>query len=269
MRPIAMALLAFSLLFVTPPSSASPKTPAPAARPAAQHAAWTALLSAYVRPGKDGVNRFDYGALKASATDRAALDAYIKSFETMDLKGTSDANFAAWANLYNAVTVRYIVSKYPVKSIREGSLTGPWKTVKVIAGGREVSLDAIEHQILRADFKDPRLHYAINCASYSCPNLLPAAFEATTLSRDLDAAARGYINHARGVKVTDKGLVVSSIYEWFKADFGGTDDALRAHFAKYADAPLAAALKTKPKIRKHSYDWSLNDAPAPKAKTGK
>ena len=106
--------------------------------------AWTQLLETYVHESTDGVNRVDYAALSASPADRATLDTYIASFEARDLTGTGDATFAAWANLYNAVTVRYIAEKYPLDSIRDGFLFGgPWKKVTVMAGGREVSLDAI------------------------------------------------------------------------------------------------------------------------------
>ncbi|MEH6693418.1 MAG: DUF547 domain-containing protein [Hyphomonas sp.] len=225
-----------------------------------QHAAWTALLSKYVHTSADGVNRFDYGALKASAADRKALDAYIAGFETMDLSGSNDAAFAAWANLYNAVTVRYIVSKYPVGSIKDGYLFGgPWKKVTVTAGGREVSLDDIEHKILRPIFKEPRVHYAINCAAVSCPNLMAEAWEPATLDAELDTAARAYVNNPRGVNVTDKGLVVSSIYDWFEADFGGSKEAVIDHLLKYADKGLAQQIGTNPKIRSYKYDWSLND----------
>lgn len=226
----------------------------------AAHAAWTRLLGKYVVPGPDGVNRVDYAALKASPDDMAALDTYIGSFATMDLTGTGPAEFAAWANLYNAVTVRYIVQKYPLGSIRGGSLFGgPWKKIKVEAGGETVSLDDIEHKILRPRFHDPRVHYSINCASYSCPNLQPQAWEAATLDAGLDAAAREYINSPRGVTVTDRGITVSSIYDWFEADFGGSKQAVVDHLLKYADPDLAAKIRANPKIRGYDYDWSLND----------
>lgn len=224
-----------------------------------RHAAWTNLLGKYVVPGADGVNRFDYAALKASKADRGALDTYIAGFASMDLSGSGKAEFAAWANLYNAVTVRYIIQHYPLKSIREGSLTGPWKKIMVMAGGPEVSLDDIEHKILRPRFDDPRVHYSINCASYSCPNLQPKAWEAATLDKDLDAAARDYVNSPRGVTVTPKGLVVSGIYDWFQKDFGGSKEAAIRHFLTYASPELAAQIRANPKIRKSDYDWSLND----------
>jgi hypothetical protein len=226
----------------------------------AQHAQWTRLLAKYVHTSDDGVHRVDYGALKANGADRAALDAYIARFADMDLSGTNDAAFAAWANLYNAVTVRYIVEKYPIGSIKDGYFFGgPWKKIMVAVGGRNVSLDDIEHKILRPKFHDSRVHYAINCAAFSCPNLMAKAWEPATLDADLDAAARAYVNNSRGVSVTDRGLVLSSIYDWFAADFGGSKQAVIDHFLKYADTGLAKQIRANPKIRSYDYDWSLND----------
>ena len=226
----------------------------------AQHAQWTRLLAKYVHTSDDGVSRVDYGALKANAADRTALDAYIGKFAGMDLSGTNDAAFAAWANLYNAVTVRYIVEKYPLGSIKDGYFFGgPWKKITVSVGGRNLSLDAIEHKILRPDFGDPRVHYAINCAAFSCPSLMATAWEPATLDADLDAAARAYVNNSRGVSVTDRGLVLSSIYDWFAADFGGSKQAVIDHLLKYADTGLAKQIRANPKIRSYDYDWSLND----------
>lgn len=229
--------------------------------------AWTQLLETYVHESTDGVNRVDYATLSASPADRATLDTYIASFEARDLTGTDDATFAAWANLYNAVTVRYIAEKYPLDSIRDGFLFGgPWKKVTVMAGGREISLDAIEHDILRPRFGDPRVHYAINCASYGCPNLLTRAWTANTLDADLDAAARAYINHPRGVTVGNRGLTVSSIYKWFEVDFGGSKDGVIKHLLQYAEPALAENIRATPKIRGYTYDWSLNDTRTDPAK---
>jgi Protein of unknown function, DUF547 len=227
---------------------------------AEEHDPWSRLLETYVEESADGVNRVDYAALAGSPADLAALDSYIASFETRDLSGTREADFAAWANLYNAVTVRYITQEYPLESIRDGYVFGgPWKKITVIAGGREVSLDMIEHDILRPRFQDPRVHYAINCASFGCPNLLTRAWMADTLDADLDAAARAYINHPRGVSAETRGLTVSSIYKWFEADFGGSKDDVIKHLLKYADPALAAKIRATPKIRDYGYDWSLND----------
>ena len=261
-RPILAALLLAASPLALSVAAADPATPTAESTPMprAQHTAWTRLLTRYVQEGEDGVNRVDYAALQASQADRDALDAYIAGFANMDLSGTGNAEFAAWANLYNAVTVRYIVSKYPLESIRDGYLFGgPWKKIKVMAGGREISLDGIEHDVLREEFDDPRVHYAINCASYSCPNLLPAAWEASTLDAGLEAAARAYVNHPRGVDPGSRGLTVSEIYNWFEADFGGSKSAVIDHLLKYADPVLAEEIRANPKIRGYAYDWSLND----------
>ena len=230
----------------------------PAEKPA--HAAWTCLLKKYVQPGTDGVNRIDYAAFKDNAEDRTTLDTYIASFADMDLSGTDAATFAAWANLYNAVTVRYILERYPTGSIRDGYLFGgPWKKINVVAGGETVSLDEIEHGILRPRFGTPLVHYAINCAAISCPNLQAKAWQGATLDEDLADAVRAYINDPRGVTVTPRGLRISSIYDWFESDFGGSKQAVIEHLLKYADAALAKEIRSNPRIRAYEYDWSLND----------
>lgn len=228
---------------------------------APRHAAWTALLETYVEEGADGVNRFDYAALTANPADLAALRSYIASFAELDFAALSpNEAFAAWANLYNALTVDHIVGRYPVRSIRSGYLIGPWKRVKTIAGGREVSLDAIEHDILRVQWNEPRVHYAVNCAAYGCPNLQTRAWEAASLDADLDAAARAFVNHPRGVAIRDRGgLRVSTIYRWFEEDFGDSEAGVIAHLMQYADADLRAAIEANADIRDYDYDWSLND----------
>jgi hypothetical protein len=261
MRTVALSLVALAACLFPAPGLAdtTPRTAAETQVPA-EHAEWTRLLKTYVKASSDGITRVDYAGLAASPNDRAALDAYIARFAEADLSAKTDANFASWANLYNAVTVRHIVERYPVKSIRDGYLTGPWKEVKVQAGGTEVSLDAIEHKILRKTWGTPEVHYAINCASYSCPNLPAKAWEPASLKKDLDAAARAYINHPRGVTVTSRGLNVSEIYNWFDADFGGSKASVVEHLLKHADEDLAAKIRANPKILRYQYNWSLNDA---------
>ena len=236
------------------------------------HAAWDTLLSRYVSESADGVNRVDYARWKANAPDRAALDGYIHALEA-ERPSTlpRNAQFAYWANLYNAETVNVVLARYPVRSIRdirsEGGglkgLIGPWQTKVVTVEGRRLSLDEIESAILRPTFRDARVHYALNCASLGCPNLQRRAFQAATLDAELDAAARAYIGHPRGVRVTPQGLQLSSIYKWYAADFG-TPAALRTHLERYAPPPLAAQIRATARIAGYGYDWSLNGAsPAP------
>ena len=226
-----------------------------------RHTAWTELLGRYVVEAEDGVNRFDYGGLKDNDDDRAALAAYIQSFETLDFDSlTDDEAFAAWANLYNALTIDHMIGRYPVRSIRSGYIIGPWKRVKTVADGREVSLDDIEHKILRVDWDEPRVHYAVNCASIGCPNLQTRAWEAATLDADLDVAASDFVNHPRGVSVRSRGgLKVSTIYKWFKEDFGGNEAGVIEHLLEHANDETRTAIEANRDIRGYDYDWDLND----------
>lgn len=231
------------------------------------HAAWDRLLKTYVKPGADGLNRVDYSAFKRSGhTD---LKLYIGRLEKIE-PGALDRpeQFALLANLYNAKTIDIVLDNYPVKSIKDISLGGglfaaisggPWKAKVLKMKGVELSLDDVEHGILRPVFKDPRVHYAVNCASIGCPNIGTEAFTGAKLSTQLDAAARAYINHPRGANLTRNGLIVSSIYNWFKADFGGSDEGVLTHLRQYAGSDLAAKLKTVSSISDHAYDWNLND----------
>jgi len=230
-------------------------------KPATQHADLTRLLMKYVQEGADGVNRVDYGAWQANAADSAALDAYIAAFAELDIEALNEGEqFAAWSNAYNALTVQHILGRYPVKSIRSGYISGPWKRVKMNVGGRNISLNDIEHEVLRVEWDEPRVHYAINCAAYSCPNLQPKAWEAVTLDADLDAAAGAYINNPRGVTVRKNGtLSVSEIYKWFDEDFGGSKAAVIEHLLAHAKPDLAAQIEANPKITDYEYDWALND----------
>jgi len=228
-------------------------------------AAWDAVLSKYVKaPDAAGLARFDYAALKASSSDSAVLKAYIKALEAKGPGGfTENETIAYWANLYNAVTVQVILDNYPVSSIRKiksGTFSpGPWKKDLVTIAGEKISLDDIEHGTLRKQYPSPHIHYMVNCASVGCPNLKDGLWSAKTLDADRDAAARAFINSPRGARVTPKGLVVSSIYNWFDEDFGGNKAGVLAHLAEYAEGDLKTAIDGGIKISGYDYDWSLNE----------
>jgi hypothetical protein len=227
-----------------------------------------ALLERHTRTGSDRIVRVAYGAWKSAPADRGALDAVVAElartpFSALDWPG----QFAAWTNLYNALTLSVVLDQYPVGSIREikskgggldpKALFGPWREKRVVVAGRKLSLDDIEHGIMRPTFKDPRVHYALNCASVGCPDL--RFWRAETLSADLDAAARAYIGHPRGVQVGPKGLTLSSLYDWYAVDFGAGEPGLRAHLASHASVEMARAIKEAP-IAGYVYDWALNDS---------
>ncbi len=222
------------------------------------HGAWDRILGQHRRLGSDGIARFDY-----AAADKATVAGYVQTLVAADpATMTATAAFCYWANLYNAVTVNLVLDAYPVSSIRKigGGLLnrGPWRSKIVRVAGAELSLDDIEHGILRPVWRDPRVHYAVNCAALGCPNLSARAFIPGRLAAQLDAGARTYVNHPRGAQVTNGRLVASSIYDWFQADFGGSDAGVLTHLRQHADAPLADALQGVTRIAEHRYDWGLN-----------
>ena len=118
---------------------------------------------------------------------------------------------------------------------------------------------------MRPIWRDPRIHYAVNCASLGCPNLAPEPYTAQSAGAMLDEAARAYVNHPRGAKVTGRGLIVSSIFHWYKVDFGGTDAGVIAHLKKFAAPALARRLENVGEIYDHEYDWDLNLGPSRKS----
>lgn len=230
------------------------------------------LLARHVVLPPDGVTRVRYAAWKASAADMAALDAWIAAAAAQRPSAMARAEaYAYWANLYNALTLKVVLDRYPVRSIRDIRSTGvpfdprqfigPWRTRLVTVEGRRMSLDDIEHETMRPTFRDPRVHYAVNCASIGCPNLWPRAWRAGTLEEALDEAARAFVNHPRGAAFrADGGLRVSSIYKWFQEDFGGSEAGVIAHLRHYATGELARRLASAPRIAEDAYDWALNDA---------
>lgn len=231
------------------------------------HSAWTKLLSTYVVASPDGINRVRYADFKKEG--HQGLKAYVKSLEAVEVAGLSrNEQWAYWANLYNAKTIDIVLDAYPVKSIRDISLGGglvaafsggPWKAKVLKVAGQDLSLDDIEHGLLRPVFKDPRVHYSVNCASIGCPNLMREALTGAKLDAQLDAGAKDYINNPRGISVSGGQVTASSIYKWFAEDFGGPAGAI-AHARGYAEPALKQKLESITTISGYDYNWSLNDA---------
>jgi hypothetical protein len=229
------------------------------------HGPWSTFLGRYLQTGGDGITRVAYADV--TTPDRDALKRYLDAMaDVVPADLNRDAQFAYWVNLYNALTVDVVLDHYPVDSIRDIDISpgwfadGPWGKKLITVDGSELSLDDIEHRILRPIWKDPRVHYAVNCAALGCPNLRPRPFSAARLDEMLTDGARAYVNHPRGARMTGDGLVVSSIYVWFQADFGGDDAGVIAHLKRYAKPGLAADLGAARGIDDHRYDWALNDA---------
>ena len=230
------------------------------------HDAWDKLLQQFVIERDDGVALVAYDDF--SDEDRQILDDYVASLE--DIKVTElnrGEQRAFWTNMYNAVTVKVILDHDPIDSIREIDIAsdvlsnGPWKAKLVEVEGQELTLDDIEHRILRPIWQDPRTHYAINCGAISCPNLHERAFTAANMEVTLDKLAIGYVNDPRGLQVDGGEVHASKIYEWFQVDFGGTEEAVLDHVRIYASDELREKLTGITSITSFGYDWALNRVP--------
>lgn len=235
----------------------------PAAATVIDHSDWDNLLKTYVRTGPDGVNRFGYS--RVSAEDMGQLGAYIKRLSAVPISSLNrQEQLAYWINFYNALTIQVVATHYPVASIRDIDLSegafgsGPWDRKLVAVEGEKLSLNDIEHRILRPVWQDPRIHYAVNCASIGCPNLRTDAYVGESVNHVLESAARNFVNNRRAVAIENGDLVVSSLYVWFRPDFGGSDDAILEHLRRYAGPTLKSQLAQRETIADHRYDWGLN-----------
>ncbi|HUT48938.1 MAG TPA: DUF547 domain-containing protein [Alphaproteobacteria bacterium] len=278
-RPIRAALVAILLLvpYTGPATAAFDALLAPKSRlwerwtahdPHAasriDHGAWDRILKRYLIRDEAGLNRFAYG--RVSPQDRKELGAYIRRLVAAHVRRYARGEqLAYWINLYNALTVQVVLGRYPVASIRDIDISpglfanGPWDKKLLAIEGTPISLNDIEHRILRPIWRDARIHYALNCASIGCPNLRRTAFTGKNAGRLLNAGARDYVNSPRGVLFDGTALVVSSIYIWFKGDFGGSDANVIAHLRRYAAPKLKGKLKGVTKIDRHAYDWRINE----------
>ncbi|GHA87117.1 DUF547 domain-containing protein [Algimonas arctica] len=247
------------------PSPSSTETPAMTKKANAMMktstAAYADVLSRGLTPGAEGVALFDYAQAKANG-DHETIKAFIAEQVALTPSTMTDPEATAyWANLYNAVTLDVVLDDYPIKSIRSlGSFSsGPWKREVVTVEGETLSLDNIEHDILRVDYATPYIHYMVNCASFGCPNLRNELWTADGLDEDQKVAASDFINSDRGVMIRKDGrIAVSKIYNWFAADFGDSEDDLRAHLAQRATGARLKALSTGAKFKGSHYNWDLN-----------
>lgn len=221
----------------------------------ANHEIWADLLEKYITPG--GV---DYTGLQ---TEEDRLDQYLKVLEDTDPEKLSrNEQYAYYINAYNAWTIKLILSGYPdVKSIKDfGSIfKSPWEKKWVRINGKVITLDDVEHNILRPRFKDPRVHFAINCSAASCPPLRPEPYLGHTLDQQLDDSTRTFVNDSNSYRLEGNTLYVSRIFKWFSEDFN--EDAL-GFYLQYAKGDLKEKLtgqKDNIQVKYMHYDWSLND----------
>lgn len=221
------------------------------------HQLWNELLEAHVKPN----GLVDY---KGFIREKPKLERYLKllSENAPDRsKWSKNEQLAYWINVYNAFTVKLIVDFYPTKSIRD---LGPRIKIPLIKdvwhyeffkiAGVDMSLDEVEHSILRKEFEEPRIHFAINCASVSCPPLLNEAFVAANLENQLTRVATTFINDPSRNKISSQSAQLSSIFSWFKGDFTkkGTLIEFLNRYSKVKISPNA-------RITFLDYNWNLNE----------
>jgi hypothetical protein len=231
------------------------------------HSTWNELLKKYV----DANGMVDYKSWKASAGDSQSLDAYLThlSAAAIDRNSTRESQLAFWINAYNAVTVKGILREYPTTSIRNHTAKvygyNIWKDLQLSVGGQAYSLDAIEHQVLRK-MGEPRIHFAIVCASKGCPRLLNEAYVPERLDEQLTLNARAFFADPTKLSADVRSGViqVSPILKWFAEDFG-TDAATQlATIAPYLPTNVRPVAESgRARVNYLDYDWGLNDRPAP------
>jgi len=231
------------------------------------HRPWSELLAKYV----DDRGMVDYQGWKASAADLQGLDDYLTSLTAArESSATSrEAKLAFWINAYNAVTVKGILREYPTTSIRNHTprVFGYhiWKDFQLPVNGKNFSLEAIEHEVLRP-LKEPRIHFAIVCASIGCPRLLNEAYTAQSLDEQLSRNAAAFFADAAKFEYNPqrREVRVSPILKWFAEDFGDDADAQLKRIAPYLpdEAVRQAAARGGLRISYLDYDWDLNDQAA-------
>jgi hypothetical protein len=230
------------------------------------HSAWDGFLKKFVVVSDpSGINRVRYQAV--AAVDFKSLQDYLRSMQAVAISNYNrNEQKAFWINVYNALTIDVVLSRFPVVSIRTINISpellsqGPWGAKLFIVEGEKLSLDDIEHRILRPIWKDNRVHYAVNAAALGSPNLQPLAFTGENTEALLEKGAREFINHPRGVDIQKNRLQVSSIYVWFQEDFGRDAEDLMEHWQQYANPKLTDALEKYNGGLTHDFDWRLNGA---------
>jgi len=220
------------------------------------HKTWDGLLKQYVK-----ANGFvDYSGFQK---DIEKLNRYLDVLSESPPKAswTTDEKMAYWINAYNAFTIKLVVDHYPVKSIKDIKRGIPfvntvWDIKFIKLDGQKYDLNKIEHGILRKEFKDARIHAAVNCASYSCPPLRAEAFTAGRLNEQLEDAMHNFVNDPMRNKISNESAELSAIFKWFSGDFKSDAGAVVDFINRYTEHRITSSTK----ISYLEYNWSLNDA---------
>ncbi len=207
--------------------------------------AWDTFLKKYVST----TGEVDYKSIKANKKE---LDAITKTFSATSVLPSWSKNdqLAFWINAYNAFTIDLIVNNYPLKSIQGLDGGKPWDVKRINIGGKKYSLNNIENDIIRPQFKDARIHFAVNCAAKSCPPILNGAFFGKTIDTQLDEVTKKFINNKKYQTITSSNITLSKIFDWYVADFGD----IVTFINKYSNVKVSKSAT----IAYKDYDWALN-----------
>jgi len=210
------------------------------------HDPWNTILKSNVNSS----GKVNYSGMKSNLTQ---IESYIKHLESFTSLSDLSRNekLAYWINLYNAATVRLIVQNYPLKSITNINGGKPWDKKVVTIGSKQYTLNQIENDIIRPRFKEPRIHFAVNCAAKSCPKLMNAAFLPNKLNYQLSKQAKAFINGNKNELTANK-IVISKIFEWYAEDFGSS---VIDFINTYSDTKIDPTAT----IEYKEYNWDLNN----------
>ncbi len=208
------------------------------------HSAFNSLLTAYVSAS----GLVNYTGLKK---DEAKLDAYIKNLSDNPVASgwSKNEQLAYWINAYNAATIKLILKNFPVKKIIDLDGGKPWDVKWIKLGGKTYSLNQIEHEIIRPQFKDARIHFAVNCAAKSCPPLANKAYTAGNVQSLLESQTKAFLNNSKYNSISANELKLSKIFDWYKEDFGN----VATYVKKYKSEVSGDA-----SVSFFEYDWALN-----------
>lgn len=224
------------------------------------HQLWQDFLEKYLSNNIDkNIHEFDYQ--QVTTEDKAQLTQYLMQLQNTDPREyNKNEQLAFWANLYNALTIDIVLKHFPIESIKDigDGYTGPWNKKLITIAGQPLTLNNIEHGILRGIWKENRIHYVINCASIGCPDLPLIPLSGSSIEQQLEQAATRFINQPKGVHFIGNTLVASNIYNSFSVDFGDTNQALIEHLNQYAAPALSAKLSDFNGDITFEYNWKLN-----------
>jgi hypothetical protein len=221
------------------------------ASPRASHSIWNTLLKENI----SSTGKVNYKNLKINKNSISEYLTELKN-NTPGTDWSKNEKMAYYINMYNAYTVQFIITKYPVKSPKDINYSGKdiWNLKLVKIGAKSITLTQLENDILRG-YGDARIHFAINCAASSCPRLMNKAYDAKTLDNDLTRMTKIFINDLSANIIKEKKIQISKIFEWYAIDFKSKNQTLIDFINKYSKVQV----NQNAKIEYLTYNWNLNE----------